>query len=49
MKKTPEDHLKIIQFLLAALILKKEMSLKQVAKVMGCSDKTLTAMFSEKK
>lgn len=52
MPKKPKDvgdHLKTIEYLLAGILLKKEVGLKQVAKVIGCSDKTLTAMYPEKK
>jgi len=50
-KKTKDEkgHLKTIQYLLAGILLKKDVTLKQVAKIIACSDKTLTAMYPERK
>lgn len=47
--KTQEDHLQAIEYLLAGLLLKKEVDLKKVAKIIGCSDKTLTALYPARK
>jgi len=47
--KTSEEHLQNVEYLLAAILLKKEVNIKQVAKVIGCSDNTLTALFPDKK
>jgi transcription initiation factor TFIIIB Brf1 subunit/transcription initiation factor TFIIB len=45
--KTSEDHLQIIEYLLAGLLLKKEPDIKKVAKILGCSDVTLTKLYPE--
>jgi hypothetical protein len=47
--KTVEEHLQTIEYLLAGLILKKEVNIKRVAKIIGCSDKELTKLFPEKR
>lgn len=47
--KTPEEHLQTIEYLLAGLLLKKEVDVKKVAKIIGCSDRTLTAMYPERR
>lgn len=47
--KTVEEHLHTIELLLAAIVLKKDVNVKQVAKVIGVSDKTITELFPEKK
>jgi len=47
--KTTEEHLQTIEYLLAGLLLKKEADIKKVAKIIGCSDKTLTSMYPEKR
>jgi len=47
--KTVEEHLQTIEYLLAGLILKKEIDIKKVAKIIGCSDRTLTKAFPERK
>jgi hypothetical protein len=46
--KTTEDHLLAIEFLLAGLLLKKDVDVKKVAKIIGCSDKKLTSLYPEK-
>ena len=48
-KRTTEEHLRSIEFLLAALILKRDVDVKKVANIIGCSDKTLTDLFPEKR
>jgi len=47
--KTQEDHLQAIQYLLAGLLLKKDIDIKKAAKIIGCSDKILTALYPERK
>lgn len=47
--KTQEEHLQTIEYLLAGLLLKKDVDVKKVAKIMRCSDKTLTALYPERK
>lgn len=47
--KTTEEHLQTIEYLLAGLLLKKEVDVKKVAKIIGCSDKILTAMYPERR
>lgn len=47
--KTQEEHLQTIEFLLAGLLMKKEVDIKKVAKIIGCSDNILTALYPEKK
>lgn len=47
--KSQEERLEAIQFLLAALVLKREVDVKTVAKIIGCSDKTLSKLLPEKK
>jgi len=46
---TVEEHLQVVEYLLAGVLLKKEVGVKKVAKVLGCSDKTLTALYPEKR
>lgn len=47
--KTTEEHLQTIEYLLAGLLLKKEVDVKKVAKIIGCSDKILTNMYPERR
>lgn len=47
--KTRDEHLQTIEFLLAGLLMKKEVDVKKVARIIGCSDKTLTAIYPERK
>jgi len=47
--KGVEEHLRKIEYLLAGILLKKDSNLKQVAKIIKCSDKTLTKLFPERK
>jgi len=47
--KTLEDHLQTIEFLLAGLLLKRDTDVNKVARIIGCSSKTLSKMFPEKK
>lgn len=48
-KDNIERELKKLQYLLAGLLLNKKPNIKQVAKVIGVSDKTLTKFYPEKK
>ncbi len=47
--KKIEEHLQTIEYLLAGILLKKDTDLRKVAKIIGCSDNTLTALYPEKK
>jgi len=40
-----EKELRAIKFLLAGMLLKRNPNIKEVAKVIGCSDNTLTALY----
>lgn len=42
-------ELKKIQYLLAGILLKRNPNIKEVAKVISCSDKILTKIYPEKK
>ncbi len=47
--KTVEEHLEIIENLLAGVILKRSPTLKELAKIMGISSDRLTEMYPDKK
>lgn len=47
--KTVEEHLEIIENLLAGIILKRSPTIKELAKIMGISSDRLTEMYPEKK
>jgi len=47
--KKIEEHLQSIEYLLAGILLKREIDMKKVAKIIGCSDKTLTKLYPQKK
>lgn len=47
--KTVEQHLQTIEYLLAGILLKKEVNVKKVSKILGCSDKVLTELYPEQK
>ena len=47
--KKIEDHLQAIEYLLAGILLKRELDIKKVAKIIGCSDNTLTDLFPTKR
>ena len=47
--KTTKEHLQAIEYLLAGILLKKEVGIKKVAKIICCSDKTLTSLYPEKR
>jgi hypothetical protein len=43
--KTTEEHLQVIEFLLAGQLLERKPDIKQVAKVIGVGDDVITGMF----
>lgn len=47
--KDAEERLKTVEFLLAGILLEKKPNIKEVAKIIGCSDKTLTKLYPERK
>jgi AraC-like DNA-binding protein len=47
--KEIQKHWKEIKYLLAGILLNKKPNIKEVAKAAGCSDKTLTKLFPERK
>ena len=47
--KTVEEHLQTIEYLLVGLLLKREVSVQQLCKVIGCASTVLTSMYPEKK
>jgi hypothetical protein len=47
--KKVEDHLEIIENLLAGIILKRTPNIKEVAKIMGVSDDKLTQLYPRSK
>lgn len=47
--KTQEEHLQTIEYLLAGILLKKDVDMRKVAKIIGCSDNILTTLYPEKK
>lgn len=47
--KTQEEHLQEIEYLLAGLLLKRDVDVNKLARVIGCSSKTLSAMYPERK
>ena len=46
--KTQEEHLQTIEYLLAAIILKRDVGVNQLARIIGCSSKTVSEMYPEK-
>ncbi|MCL5428934.1 MAG: hypothetical protein M1347_03900 [Chloroflexi bacterium] len=48
-KRSQEEHLEAIQLLLAAIVMKRDVGIKTVAKITGFSDNTLSELFPEKK
>lgn len=44
-----EEHLRIIELLLAGIILKKEVDVKKIAKIIRCSDKKISALYPERR
>lgn len=46
--KEIEDHLEDIKYLLAGILLDRKPNLKEVARVIGCSDKKLTKLYPKK-
>ncbi|MDE1765073.1 MAG: hypothetical protein KGI27_02240 [Thaumarchaeota archaeon] len=49
MTRKPEENLEIIKKLLAVLLLKNGLNVKQVAKISEMSDKTLTELYPKSK
>ena len=47
--KTQEAHLETIEYLLAGLLLKRNIDVNKLARIIGCSSKTLSQMYPEKK
>ncbi len=47
--KDIEGRLQTIEYLLAGLLLGKKPTVKEVSKIVGCSDNVLTKLFPEKK
>ena len=47
--KTQEEHLQVIEYLLAGLILKRDVDVNKLARVIGCSSKTLLTLFPERR
>jgi len=47
--KDSEDRLKTIEYLLAGILLGKKPTMREVAKIMGCSDSVLSELYPEKK
>lgn len=47
--KTQKEHLQTIEYLLAGVLLKRETDVNKMARIIGCSSKTLSEMYPEKK
>ena len=47
--KTQEEHSQTIEYLLAGLLLKRDVDVNKLARIIGCSSKTLSEMYPEKK
>lgn len=47
--KTQEEHLQTIEYLLAGLLLKRDVEVNKLARIIGCSSKILSQMYPEKK
>ena len=47
--KDNEKRLETIEYLLAGILLGKKPNIKEVAKIIGCSDNVLTKLYPEKK
>ena len=43
--KSQEEHLQTIEYLLAGLLLEREVTVNEVAKVIGCSNYTLIKLY----
>lgn len=48
-KKTIEEHLEIIENLLAGILLKEDYGVKKIAKVIGISNTKITKLYPQKK
>ena len=47
--KKIEEQLQDIKYLLAGILLGRNPNVKEVARIIGCSDKTLTKIYPDKK
>lgn len=47
--KTQEEHSQTIEYLLAGLLLKRDVDVHKVAKIMGCRVQNLTKLFPERR
>ncbi|MDO8740356.1 MAG: hypothetical protein Q7J54_02140 [Candidatus Woesearchaeota archaeon] len=47
--KDNEKRLETIEYLLAGILLGKKPNIKEVSKIIGCSDNVLTKLYPEKK
>jgi DNA-binding transcriptional regulator YhcF (GntR family) len=48
-KNNIEKELKKVQYLLAGLLLKRAPSVKEIAKIIECSNKTISKIYPDKK
>jgi len=46
--KDTKDHLQAIEYLLAGILLKRDVNVKDIAKIIGCSDNALTKLYPQK-
>jgi len=46
--KEAEDHLMDIKYMLAGILLDRKPNIKEVAKIVGCSDNALTALYPDR-
>jgi DNA-binding Xre family transcriptional regulator len=47
--KDAEERLQTIEYLLAGILLDKKPTLKELSKIIGCSDNILSKLYPEKK
>lgn len=47
--KDIEERLQTLEYLLAGILLGKKPNVKEVAKIIGCSDKVLTRLYPERR
>lgn len=47
--KTVEEHLQTIEYLLAGILLKRDVGVQQVAKIIGCDNSVITSMYPQNK
>lgn len=48
-KKSMEDQLQEIEYLLAGILMKREVSVNDVAKIIGCRANKLTKLYPQKR